>query len=112
MSWAQKQPRLRNFLNQDKNKSKLNFSNSDCETRTITRHVQNRNPTKFYCKEKKSYNKKTYQKSILNRLKLMKNSTFIYTPWAPRLKKFLKKFPIYMCPMFTHVCIMSELKFN
>jgi hypothetical protein len=31
---------------------------------------------------KKSYNRKTYKKSVLNKLKVMKNSTFMYTPWA------------------------------
>ncbi len=53
MPWAQKQPRLQDFLNQDKNKNKPNFSNLDHETKTITQHVRNKNPTKFYYKEKK-----------------------------------------------------------
>jgi hypothetical protein len=33
----------------------------------------------------------------------MKSSTFIYGHWAPNLKKFFKKIPIYTWPMFTHV---------
>jgi hypothetical protein len=41
----------------------------------------NKNIIRFYCKEEtlKSYDKKPYSKSVLNRLKVMKNSTFIYT---------------------------------
>jgi len=41
----------------------------------------------------------------------MKNSTSIYTHWAPSLKKFLNKVPIYtLWSMFTHVWTMSALK--
>ncbi len=49
------------------------------------------------------YDKKTYPKLLLNILKVMEKFTFIYTPWAPNLKKFFKKLPIYMWPMFTHM---------
>ncbi len=47
-----------------------------------------------------------YQKLMLNRLKVMKNSTSIYTPWAPSSKKFFKKLPITRgpnSPMCAHV---------
>jgi hypothetical protein len=42
----------------------------------------------------------------------MGNLTFIYTNWAPSSKEKFKKLPIYMWPMFTHVWILNELKFN
>jgi hypothetical protein len=42
-------------------------------------------------------------KSNVEQTKVMKNSISIYTPWAPSSKKFIKKLPIYMWPMFTHV---------
>ncbi len=47
---------------------------------------------------------------MLNKLKVMKNSTYIYTPWAPSLRKLLKKLPIYMWPMCAHVhpCVNYE----
>ncbi len=47
--------------------------------------------------------KKTYSKLVLNILKIMGNCTSIYTPWAFSSKKFFKKLPFYMWPMFTHV---------
>jgi hypothetical protein len=98
-----------------------------CETRKIrtrTQQVQEKNSTRFYCKNetktKQGYDKKTYPKLMLNTQKVMENSTSIYTFWAPNSKKFLKKLPIYMWPIFTHVhpCVpmyvwaMSELKLN
>jgi hypothetical protein len=49
---------------------------------------------------------------MLNKLKVMENFSFIYTYWAPSSKKFLKKLPTYMWPVFTHVWIMNELKLN
>ncbi len=52
---------------------------------------------------------------MLNILKVMGNSTSIYTPWAPSSKKFFKKLLIYMWSMFTHVypcAFMCELRFN
>jgi hypothetical protein len=60
---------------------------------TKTRCMQNKNPTRFYCKEKikQGYDKKTYPRLVFNILKVMRNSTFIYTYWAPRSSKFLKK---------------------
>jgi hypothetical protein len=51
----------------------------------------------------------------LNKLKVIKNPTSIYTLWAPSSRKFLKKLPIYMWPMYAHVCpctFMCELKLN
>ncbi len=42
-------------------------------------------------------------KLMLNRLKVMKNFISIYTQWAPSSRKFLKKLPIYIWPMFAHV---------
>jgi hypothetical protein len=40
--------------------------------------------------------KKRYAKLMLNKLKVIENFTFIYTYWAPSLKKVLKKLSIYM----------------
>jgi len=55
--------------------------------------VQNKNSTWFYykkeIKKKQGYDKKTYQKLVLNILKVMGNSTLIYTHWAPSSRKFL-----------------------
>jgi hypothetical protein len=70
------------------------------------------NPTKFCCrkeiKTKQGYDKKKPLKLILNKLKVMGNSTFIYTYWATSLKKFLKKLSIYMCT-HVHIAFMCEL---
>jgi hypothetical protein len=69
--------------------------------------MRNKNSTIFYYKEerkeKQGYDKKAYLKLVLNVIKVMGNSIFIYTPWAPSSKKFLKMFLVYMWPMFTHV---------
>ncbi len=67
--------------------------------------IGNKNLTRFYCKEeiRQHYDKKMYPKLMLNKLKVMENFISIYTPWAPNSKKFIKKFPMYMWPMFTHV---------
>jgi hypothetical protein len=42
----------------------------------------NKYPTRFYCKEetKQGYDKKTYLKLVLNKLKVMENCTYIYIP--------------------------------
>jgi hypothetical protein len=42
----------------------------------------NKNPTKFYCKEKtkQKYDKETYPKLLLNKLKVMEKISFIYIP--------------------------------
>jgi hypothetical protein len=89
--------------------------NLDHETRkTITRprHVQNKNPTRFNCKKdtKQGYDKKTYPKLMLNKLKVMGNYTFICTLWAFNSRKFLKKLSIYMWPMCinVHPCVNYE----
>jgi hypothetical protein len=70
--------------------------------------VQNKNPTRFYCKEeiktKQGYNNNTYQKLVLNKLNVMGNSTFIYSPWAFSSKKFLKKFSNLLLP-HVHPCV-------
>jgi len=65
-----------------------------------------KNPSRFYCKKetKQGYDKKTYPKLVLNRLKVMRNSSSIYIPWALNSRKFLKEFPIYIWPMFTYLC--------
>jgi hypothetical protein len=46
---------------------------------------------------------------MLNKLKVMWDSTFIYTHCAPNLKKFLKELPTYMWPMSIHVKTNTEL---
>jgi hypothetical protein len=69
--------------------------------------MRNKNSTIIYSKEKiktwQGYDQKKNQKLVLNKLKTMGNSTFIYTPWALSSNFFFKQFPIYMWPIFTHV---------
>ncbi len=43
-------------------------------------------------KTKQGYDKKTYSKLVLNKLKVMGNSTSIYTYWALAQRSFLKSF--------------------
>jgi hypothetical protein len=84
--------------------------------------MQKKNPTRYYCKEeiktKQGYDKKTCPKLMLNKLKVMKNSTSIYTPWAPNSNFFWRNFqstcgPCSPCaPTCTHVWTMSELRLN
>jgi hypothetical protein len=52
------------------------------KTKTKTWHMQNKNPTRFYCKKgiEKGYDKEMYPKLVLNRQKVTWNSTSIYTP--------------------------------
>ncbi len=50
-----------------------------------------------------------YPKLVLNKLKVMRNSTSIYTHYALNLKKVLKKIPIYMWFMFAHVCPYASM---
>jgi hypothetical protein len=61
--------------------------------------VQDKNPTRFYCKNgtriEQGCDKRTYPKLVLNKLKVMWDSTYIYTHWAPSLKIPLKKLPTY-----------------
>jgi hypothetical protein len=70
------------------------------KTKTKTQNVGNKNLIGFYCKHetrtKQSYDKKTYSKFVLKRLKVVGYPIFIYTHWAFRSKKFFKKFPTYM----------------
>jgi hypothetical protein len=54
----------------------------------------------------------TYPKLMLNKLKVMRNFTYIYTLWASSSRKFIKKLPIYMWPKCAHAWITSELKPN
>jgi hypothetical protein len=70
--------------------------------------MQNKNSTRFYVKKeiktKQVYDKKMYPKLVLNKLKVIKNSTSIYTHWALDLRKLFKKLSIYIClPMGTNV---------
>jgi hypothetical protein len=68
------------FSNQNKNKgrpsSKSRLWNKKNKNKYMT-HT-NKNPTKFYCKEKieQGYNRKMYPKLVLNIIKVMGNSTF------------------------------------
>jgi hypothetical protein len=64
------------------------------------------NKDAFWCKEKKTgqgCDKKMYPKLVVNKLKVMGNFTFISIDWALSSRKFSKKLPTYMWPMFTHV---------
>jgi len=101
---------------QNENKGRLipNSNHETKQTRIRTWCMQNKNSTKFYCKNKieQGYNKKTYPRPMLNKLKVVINSTSIYNHWAPSSKNFFEKLPIYMSPMCTHVWTVSELKFN
>jgi hypothetical protein len=54
-------------------------------------------------KNKKGCDKRMHPKLILNRLKVIRNFTSIYTHWALNSRKFLKKLPTYIWPMFTYV---------
>jgi ATP adenylyltransferase/5',5'''-P-1,P-4-tetraphosphate phosphorylase II len=73
---------------------------------TKTQHVQYKNPTRFYCKEetKQGYDKKIYPKLVLNKLKVMGKSTFIYTYWALNSRNFQTT-----CGPCVPMC---ELRFN
>jgi len=72
-----------------------------------TQYVHDMNVKGFYYKNmtriEQNHDKDTYPKLVLNRLKIIWDSTSIYTNWAPSSRKFLKKFPTYMWPMFTYV---------
>jgi hypothetical protein len=110
------------FPNQNKNKSKpnpksksqnknqkknKNTTNVGHEFNNILLQKWNKNRIMLWPKEK--------PKLMLNKLKVVGDYTFIYTPWTPNLKKFSKKLPIYMWPMFTqvHQCApMCELWMN
>jgi hypothetical protein len=92
-----------------KTKKKVNLipnpNHETRKTRTITQQVKTKIQQDFIPKHKQiRFDKKTYPKLMLNKLKVMGNSTSIYTPWAPNIRKFIKKLPIYMWPMFIHMC--------
>jgi hypothetical protein len=102
LSQAQKQPSLKDFVTKIRTNAGL-VPNLDYETRKIRiriKHMQNKNLKRFYCNKKirikQGCEKTTYPKLMLNILKLMRNSTSIYTHWAPNSTMFLKKLPIYM----------------
>jgi hypothetical protein len=58
------------------------------------------------------HDKDMFPKLVLNKLKLIWDSTFIYTHYASNSKNFLKKLSTYMWPMFIHVRTNSELWIN
>jgi len=91
MSQAWKQPRLQDFLTQTRIRVGL-IPNPNHETRKNKNKnttCANKNPTRFYYKEetKQGYDKKSYPKLTLNRLKVMRNFTFICTHWTPSSRK-------------------------
>ncbi len=95
LSQAQKQLSLWNFLNQDKNKN-MSILNPNCETKknkdknTINAKQElNRILLQYWNKNKKRLWKETYPKLVLNKLKVMRNSTFVYTYWAHSSRKFI-----------------------
>jgi hypothetical protein len=126
--------KIKIFFNQNENKGKLSFKSKSWNKKNKNKNTTrvNKNPIGFYCKKlkKQSYDNKTYLKLMLNKLKVMRNSTSTYIPWAPCLRKYFNKLPIYMWPIFTrvHPCVnyewtktqlkvnknstKSELKFN
>jgi ATP adenylyltransferase/5',5'''-P-1,P-4-tetraphosphate phosphorylase II len=77
------------FCNQNKNKGSLipnpNHEIKKNENKNMT-HANN-NPTRFYCFEEIKSKQGYHPKLLLNKLKVMKNSTLTYTHWAPSSKK-------------------------
>ncbi len=69
LSQTQKQPRLEDFLTQTRTRASLipnpYYETKKTKTKTKTRHVQNKNPIRFYCKEetKQGYDKKMHFKT-------------------------------------------------
>jgi hypothetical protein len=113
-----KKPSLWDFLNQNENKGMFNSKSKSKnkkkkKKKTRSQQVQNKNSIGFYCndetKTKQGCDKKTYQKLVLNKLKVMENSTFIYSHWALSSKNFFKKLPTHMWPMFTPCPPIYEL---
>ncbi len=78
--------------------------------------MQNKNPTRFYCKYKtrieQGETKKKYPKLVLNKLKVIKCPTFIYNVWGPNSRKFSWKLCPHVWPMTTHVWPMIGLRLN
>jgi hypothetical protein len=77
------------FLNKNLSKGMFSFKSRSWNKKNKNNNTTsaNKNPIIFYCKKetKQCYDKKTYPKLMLNRLKVMKISTYIYTHWAPNL---------------------------
>jgi hypothetical protein len=63
-------------------------------------------------RKKQGCDEKTYSKLVLKGLKVMWDSTSIYTHWAFNSKNFFKKLSTYIWPMFTHVQPMLKLIMN
>jgi hypothetical protein len=61
--------------------------------------LHHKNMTKI----EQDHDKDTHSKLVLNKLKIMWDSTFIYTHVAFNSRNFLKKLSTYMWPMFTNV---------
>jgi hypothetical protein len=86
VSWAWKQSNLHDFLNQNEKKGKPIFKsrswNKTIKNKNMT-HVKKKSKMKFYYEEEmkteQGYDKKTYSKLVLNILKIIRNSIFIYT---------------------------------
>jgi hypothetical protein len=57
------------------------------------------------------HNKDMYPKLVLNKLKIIWDSTFIYTHYVPNLEKLHKKLSAYLWPMFIHVqqCVVISI---
>jgi hypothetical protein len=74
--------------------------NSNFKIRIKTQHVQNKNSTRFYCKNdirtKQGYDKKTYPKHVLNRLKIIIGPSSI-CPLGDLTQRNLHGSFIFMC---------------
>jgi hypothetical protein len=113
MSWAWKQLSLQDFPNQNERKGKPNPKSKLWNRNTTSaRQEFDMILLQKWNKKEQGCDKKTYPKSMLNILKVIRNFTSTYTFWAPSSKNFFKKIIIYMWPMFTHVWTMNELKLN
>jgi hypothetical protein len=102
------------FSNQNENKgrhnSKFKLWNKKNKNKNMTCANQNffkKKITKKKFKKNKAMTGKHTKKLMLNILKVINNSTSIYTYWTPSSKKILKNF--YMWPMFTHVCSCAPM---
>jgi hypothetical protein len=102
------------FFNQNKNKGRLSSKSRSWNKKNKNKNTTSVNNILLQKKKEQCYDKKTYPKLVLNKLKIVENSTFIYTPWALNSRKFFKKLSIYMWPMCAHVhpWTMNELRFN
>jgi hypothetical protein len=64
VSWAQNQPSLQDLLNQNENKNWPNLKSKLWNKKTRTRHVRNKNPTIFYCKEEIKNKTRLWQENV------------------------------------------------